>query len=129
MRLHRHPRVLSAREEARLYLRQTVVNLCRDRWRRQSLERRFQQQDLARYEPASDVYLDIDLIRALQQLPYRKRVCLSLRFLCDLSEAETAEIMKVAKGTVKSQTSKGLRELATLLTTTEHRSSLRIEKS
>jgi RNA polymerase sigma-70 factor (sigma-E family) len=49
--------------------------------------------------------------RELQQLPPRQRAALVLRFYEDLTEAQTAEAMGCAVGTVKSQVSAGLTKL------------------
>lgn len=49
--------------------------------------------------------------RELMTLPPRQRAALVLRFYEDLSEAQTAEAMGCAPGTVKSQVSQGLRRL------------------
>ena len=48
------------------------------------------------------------LLAALQQLGPRQRTAIVLRFYDDLSEAQTAEAMGCAVGTVKSQVSAGL---------------------
>ena len=55
------------------------------------------------------------MLRALARLPVRKRACVVLRFYFDLSEAETAAVLGVSVGTVKSQTAKALRRLGQLL--------------
>ncbi|HEX5770176.1 MAG TPA: sigma-70 family RNA polymerase sigma factor [Nocardioidaceae bacterium] len=47
----------------------------------------------------------------LQQLPPRQRAAIVLRYYEDLTEAQTAEVMDCAVGTVKSQVSQGLRRL------------------
>lgn len=52
---------------------------------------------------------------ALQQLPVRQRVCIVLRYYEDLTEAQTAETMGCALGTVKSQTSAAIAKLRELL--------------
>jgi RNA polymerase sigma-70 factor (sigma-E family) len=52
---------------------------------------------------------------ALAQLPRGQRAVLVLRFFDDLSEAQTADLLGVSPGTVKSQSSKGLTKLRTLL--------------
>ena len=49
--------------------------------------------------------------RELQQLPARQRAALVLRYYEDLSEAQTAEAMGCAVGTVKSQVHAGLEKL------------------
>lgn len=51
------------------------------------------------------------LWRALMDLPPRQRAALVCRFYEDLSEAQTAEVMGCAPGTVKSQVSAGLVKL------------------
>ena len=62
-------------------------------------------------DPAG-AYADRDALwRALGQLPPRQRAILVLRFFEDLSEAQTAEILGVAVGTVKGQCSRALAKL------------------
>src|SRR5690606_34967033 len=51
------------------------------------------------------------LWQALMELPPRQRAALVCRFYEDLSEAQTAEVMGCAPGTVKSQVSAGLAKL------------------
>jgi RNA polymerase sigma-70 factor (sigma-E family) len=51
------------------------------------------------------------LLSALRTLPRRQQVAVVLRHYCDLSEAETATVMGISVGGVKSQTSKGLAAL------------------
>jgi RNA polymerase sigma-70 factor (sigma-E family) len=59
---------------------------------------------------------DIDqVLRALRTLPRRQQVAVVLRHYCDLSEAETAAVMGISVGGVKSQTSKGLAALRVTL--------------
>lgn len=55
------------------------------------------------------------LLAALGKLPRRMRAVLVLRYWEDLSEAETAEILGCAPGTVKSQASRGLARLRDVL--------------
>jgi RNA polymerase sigma factor (sigma-70 family) len=60
--------------------------------------------------------VDLDLaLRALRALPRRQQVAVVLRHYCDLSEAETASLMGITVGGVKSQTSKGLAALRVAL--------------
>lgn len=49
-----------------------------------------------------------DLAALLTALPRRQRTVVVLRFYCDLSVTETAELLGVSEGTVKSQSARGL---------------------
>jgi len=103
-------------QTARGYLRTAVVNGVRGRWRRQRV-RNLSDRTLRR-DPASkesDVVEQAVVLGALAQLPMRKRECVLLRYYVDLSEIETAAVLGVSVGTVKSQTSKALTQLAALL--------------
>lgn len=62
------------------------------------------------------------VLDALQALPFRQRSILVLRYLQDLSEAQTADALGISVGAVKSGASRGLARLrATIETTAEHR--------
>lgn len=51
------------------------------------------------------------LLTAVQRLPRHQRDAVACRYLLELSEAETAVVLGVARGTVKSRVSRGLRAL------------------
>lgn len=53
----------------------------------------------------------LDWVRAVQALPKQQRACVALRYFEDLSEEETAHLLGVSIGTVKSQTHKALKKL------------------
>jgi RNA polymerase sigma factor (sigma-70 family) len=55
------------------------------------------------------------LREALASLPERDRSVIACRFVLDLSEQETASVLGVAVGTVKSRTSRALERLRELL--------------
>ena len=54
---------------------------------------------------------DARLREALASLPERDRSVLACRFVLDLGEQETAEVLGVARGTVKSRTARALDRL------------------
>jgi RNA polymerase sigma factor (sigma-70 family) len=58
---------------------------------------------------------DEALFAALRQLPPKQRAVIALRYLEDLSEAETASVLGCAVGTVKSQANSAIAKLRTLL--------------
>ncbi len=99
------------------YLRRVMANTAASRIRRLRLERR--KLLLFRQEAAQDVRPPdgavVDVRRALSRLPARRRSCVVLRLAFDLSEREVAETLGINVGTVKSQTSKGVRQFRQLL--------------
>ena len=110
---------LSAPEAAFAYLRATVVNLARMSLRRRLLELRHRRAEIAEpaveYDPAGG----IDLADLVAGLSMRRRACIVLRYFADLSEEETARLLGVSVGTVKSTTHKALRDLERRLGATE----------
>jgi RNA polymerase sigma-70 factor (sigma-E family) len=66
-------------------------------------------------DPAADHDAALDVRRALLLLPPRQRATLVLRFYCDLSVDQAAQVLGCSAGTVKSQTAKGLETLRRLL--------------
>ena len=114
LRLWSKWRRLRDQQAAHAYLRQTVVNLSRNAIRRRMLERRI----LSGWRdgpPEPDPAVDVALRHAIAALPDRKRACIVLRYLVGMSEAETATLLGISTGTVKSQTHKALQQLRDLL--------------
>lgn len=102
------------------YLRRGVVNEVRSRWRKKGVRRRVdarRTRDLVLEAPGADVGVGDGqrLAAALAQLNERQRAVIVLRFYDDRSEAETAALMDIPAGTVKSTVSRGLARLAELL--------------
>lgn len=100
------------------YVRAAIVNASVD-WRRSRGRRTETDIQTVQPEPSiEDRTGGIDdtdfVVRALMHLPPRQRAALVLRYWEQLSEAEIAEAMNCAVGTVKSQISRGLDRLRTL---------------
>lgn len=102
------------------FVRQVLVNLARDRWRR--TRRRVSEQELTNAEHVTagrdpaDTVVDRDALRrALAKLPRRQREVVVLRFFAELSVAETAQTLRTSEGTVKAHTSRAVARLRELL--------------
>jgi len=112
----------AARDAPEAYARQVLVNLCRDRWR--WLRRRPRETSLADHAgpatvldgPAEQVGRQMSIIAALAGLPASQRQVIVLRFLEDLSVADTASLLGISPGTVKSHAARALRSLRITLT-------------
>jgi RNA polymerase sigma-70 factor (sigma-E family) len=114
LRLYRRWRWIRDPRAAPAYLQRTVLNLSRSSIRRRILERRALSEEYDS-SPEPDVLGSLALRRAISALPARRRACIVLRYLADLTEAETADLLGISVGTVKSQTHKALRQLRELL--------------
>ncbi len=98
-------------------------NLCRSRYRRQRLEFRLtalflSDGNIAGEDPYAAVLRDERerlLWKTLQELPDKYRLVLTCRYLLELSEAETAQVLGWRHGSVKSRTSRALAKLRALL--------------
>lgn len=94
----------------------TAINHRISMWRRYGRQEPSQAE--ARIAPASDV-LDPSLMRMIRDLPQGQREVLALRVLLDFSTEQTAEVLGVKQGTVKTQLHRALDSLRVQLVTAE----------
>ena len=95
------------------YVRRIMVNTRTSWWRRRTVAERpaGQLPEVAGRDQTADLDLHDALWTALAALPAKARAAVVLRYYEDLSEAETAAVMGVSVGTVKSTTSRALARL------------------
>jgi RNA polymerase sigma-70 factor (sigma-E family) len=122
VKVYRRWNRIERREGVRSYAHRAVVTSVLDQsrkpWRR---EHSGDSDETALVEP--DIGGPVDnrllVIKALAQLAPSQRACVVLRYYNDLSVEETADVLGVSQGGVKSQTSRGLDRLRELLGHTE----------
>ena len=127
MRVYRHSR-RTAPDNPEGYVRKAIVNANLSRFRRHRVP-----ESLVDRPPDHAGVCDPDppgeqaqaLLRLLGGLSPRQRTVLALRYGADLSEAETAELLGVTTGTVKSLASRGLAKLRADLDPTAYEGSAR----
>ncbi len=110
-------RKISTYDSPEAYVHRVMVNL-RTSWWRRSRNREWLTDEIpeapwrAGTPGEGDAVVESQaLLAALRILPERQRAAVVLRHWCDLSEAETADVMKCSVGTVKSNASRGLTHL------------------
>ena len=105
------------RDKALTYVRSAVLNGCRTVLRRR--RRPFRGEHLPpAWSAEAAVMVGEDrrqVLAALHRLPARQREALVLRYFCELSEEEIAEVMDISRGTVKSTTSRAIAALGRIL--------------
>jgi RNA polymerase sigma-70 factor (ECF subfamily) len=104
-------------EEA--WLVRVLINIARDRWRRQAMHRRtLPRQDLsavASANPETSVVAHATIWRALETLAPRRRAILVMYELDGIAIPAIARLLEVAPVTVRWHLSRGRRELARVL--------------
>jgi len=99
------------------YVRRALLNTRTSQWRKRKVDE-FSCEELPEPEPvpigndpAERQALHDAMWRAIMRLPARQRAMVVLRYYEDLSEAQTAEVLGVSVGTVKSAVSRALGKL------------------
>ncbi|NEC69354.1 SigE family RNA polymerase sigma factor [Streptomyces sp. SID9727] len=98
------------------YVRRALLNTRTSQWRKRKVDE-FACDELPEQEavpgpdPAERQSLHDAMWRAVLKLPARQRAMVVLRYYEDLSEAQTAEVLGVSVGTVKSAVSRALGKL------------------
>lgn len=98
------------------YVRRALVNTRTSQWRKRKVDE-FACDELPESEappsadPAESQALRDAMWRAVTRLPDRQRAMVVLRYYEDLSEAQTAELLGVSIGTVKSAVSRAMVKL------------------
>ncbi|MFE7262728.1 SigE family RNA polymerase sigma factor [Streptomyces sp. NPDC057592] len=98
------------------YVRRALLNTRTSQWRKRKVDE-FACDELPEQEaapapdPAEQQTLHDAMWRAVMKLPDRQRAMVVLRYYEDLSEAQTAEVLGVSVGTVKSAVSRALGKL------------------
>jgi RNA polymerase sigma-70 factor (sigma-E family) len=116
-RTHRSWRYLHESGNAEAYTRRTMYHLQVSWWRRRRVgesltgELSEPRDPLGQPDHAQRISVRLALRAALLKLSAKQRAILVLRFFEDRSEAETADVLGVSIGTVKSQTSRSLARL------------------
>ena len=115
--LHQNWRSLRDAGDPQDYLRSAVLNRCRSWVRRQASQRAARPLMLVRthQESAEDTIVDRDevgsLVALMRTLARRQREVLACRFVLELSIAETAQLLEITEGSVKTHTHRGLKSL------------------
>ncbi|WP_274560403.1 SigE family RNA polymerase sigma factor [Streptomyces spiramyceticus] len=100
------------------YVRRALLNTRTSQWRKRKVDE-FATDELPEpntaaapaTDPAEQQVLRDAMWRAIMKLPDRQRAMVVLRYYEDLSEAQTAEVLGVSVGTVKSAVSRALGKL------------------
>ena len=97
------------------YLRRTIVNLHSSQLRRKRVERTWLEHERNAAPPPTDPMPDVggreELWHAVLRLPPRQRAAVVLRFYEDLSERETAEVLRCSTAAAKSLTARAMETL------------------
>lgn len=102
------------RDSPEAYARRVLVNRAVDGWRRRGHRHEVELghgSGLSDSDHADGIATRQAVLAALRDLPKRQRTAVVLRYLDDLSEADTARAMGCSVGAVKSHAARGLAKL------------------
>jgi len=105
VRAYENWKKVSAMANSEGWVYRVAVNWARSRLRRRSLWKRLIPPTIVAHDPEVS---DPAVVRAIRQLSPRQRDVVILRFLLDMSEADTAEALGIPQGTVKSRLSRAV---------------------
>ena len=123
LRVHRRWRSIERSDLPQAYARRVLINLAASFWRRRlraPLVALSAAGERSVPDPSAAVADRAELWGAVMSLPPRTRAVLVLRYFEDLSEAQTAAALGCSVGSVKSQASRGIARLRTVLTDQWH---------
>lgn len=127
-----------AHEPFRPWLLTIVANEARNRWRWLSRHRTVplslvgdsgEQASRTPPQVAEDKETSRSLRDAVERLPRPQRDVITCRYLLDLSERDTAQVLGIPRGTVKSRLSRGLRALEIVLGSDAQETAVEPERS
>lgn len=107
------------RESALAFARRVLVNQKTDTWRKTSREVIVDDVPEPSIRPDSGVEHRDQILRMLDLLPRQQRTVVVLRYYQDQSEQQTADLLGISVGAVKSAASRGLATLRTAHLSTE----------
>jgi len=121
-RMYVHWSRVEHREGAGPYARRAVVNAAIDDlrrvWRREHSVAQVPEGAASVGDEPLSAQLDARVAAALRALPPRQRAVIVLRYVEDMDVAQTADILSISSGTVKSQAARGLATLRAELSRT-----------
>lgn len=115
--LHRHRTSLREPAAAEAYLRSAVLNRCRSWVRRQATQRapRPRMVLVDHVQGPEDAMVGREeagsLVAAMRTLARRQREVLACRYVLELSVQETAQLLQISEGSVKTHTHRALQAL------------------
>ncbi|MEU4191489.1 SigE family RNA polymerase sigma factor [Kribbella sp. NPDC026611] len=121
-RWHRIDRTQGLNSYAHQCLVTSVFDQARKPWRREQLSD-VEDTSMPLPDPSGAVDTRLLVVQALATLTPSQRACVVLRHFADLSIEQTADVLGIGTGGVKSQTSRGLARLRELLDQTERSAS------